>query len=86
MKIEEGLDYYYNDHGMMVLTAHYLLKRGYCCGNPVPMEAGVRLAVIIVRELLIVRQTLVAAAFLDDGNLLQKGFGMKPRPVIKNRD
>jgi hypothetical protein len=33
MKIEEGLDYYYNDEGMMVLTAHYLLNRGYCCGN-----------------------------------------------------
>ena len=33
MKIEEGLDYYYNEDGMMVLTAHYLLKRGYCCGN-----------------------------------------------------
>jgi hypothetical protein len=33
MKIEEGLDYYYNEDGMMVLTAHYLLNRGYCCGN-----------------------------------------------------
>ncbi|KAA5534916.1 hypothetical protein F0919_09960 [Taibaiella lutea] len=33
MKIEEGLDYYYNEEGKMVLTAHYLLNRGYCCGN-----------------------------------------------------
>ena len=33
MKIEEGLDYYYNEDGKMVLTAHYLLQRGYCCGN-----------------------------------------------------
>lgn len=33
MKIEEGIDYYYNEEGKMVLTAHYLLNRGYCCGN-----------------------------------------------------
>lgn len=33
MKIEEGLDYYFNEEGKMVLTAHYLLNRGYCCGN-----------------------------------------------------
>jgi hypothetical protein len=33
MKIEEGLDYYYNEEGKMVLTARYLLNRGYCCGN-----------------------------------------------------
>ena len=33
MKIEEGTDYYFNDEGKMVLTAHYLLNRGYCCGN-----------------------------------------------------
>jgi hypothetical protein len=33
MKIEEGLDYYFNEDGNMVLTAHYLLNRGYCCGN-----------------------------------------------------
>jgi hypothetical protein len=33
MKIEEELDYYYNEDGNMVLTAHYLLNRGYCCGN-----------------------------------------------------
>ncbi|MCD9188664.1 MAG: DUF5522 domain-containing protein [Pyrinomonadaceae bacterium] len=28
----EGIDYYF-ENGLMVLTAHYLLKRGYCCGN-----------------------------------------------------
>jgi hypothetical protein len=28
----EGVDYYF-DKGLMVLTAHFLLKRGYCCGN-----------------------------------------------------
>ena len=26
----EGEDYYFED-GLMVLTAHYLLRRGYCC-------------------------------------------------------
>ena len=26
----EGLDYYVED-GLYVFTAHYLLKRGYCC-------------------------------------------------------
>lgn len=33
-KIEfvEKLDYYY-ENGLMVLTAHFLKKRGYCCGN-----------------------------------------------------
>jgi len=28
----EGVDYYFED-GLMVLTAHFLSKRGYCCGN-----------------------------------------------------
>jgi hypothetical protein len=31
-KFIEGVDYYF-ENGLMVLTAHYLLKRGYCCGN-----------------------------------------------------
>jgi len=26
----EGLDYYFED-GLMVFTAHFLRKRGYCC-------------------------------------------------------
>jgi hypothetical protein len=29
----EGEDFYYNEQGYMVLTAHYLLRRGFCCGN-----------------------------------------------------
>jgi hypothetical protein len=31
-KFIEGVDYYYED-GLMVLTAHFLLKRGYCCDS-----------------------------------------------------
>lgn len=31
-KFVEGLDYYFDD-GLMVLTAHFLKKRGYCCEN-----------------------------------------------------
>ncbi len=27
-----GLDFYW-ENGKMVLTAHYLKRRGYCCGN-----------------------------------------------------
>ncbi|WP_158233419.1 DUF5522 domain-containing protein [Reichenbachiella sp. 5M10] len=26
-------DYYYNEAGLMVFTAQYHLKRGYCCKN-----------------------------------------------------
>lgn len=29
----EGEDYYMNEEGLLVLTAKYLSKRGYCCGN-----------------------------------------------------
>jgi len=29
----EGIHYYLNEQGYMVLTAKYLLDRGYCCGN-----------------------------------------------------
>jgi hypothetical protein len=31
-KFVEGIDYYF-DKGLMVLTEHFLKKRGYCCGN-----------------------------------------------------
>jgi len=31
--LTENIDYYFNDKGLMVLTAKYLLERGYCCGN-----------------------------------------------------
>jgi hypothetical protein len=30
-KLTEGVDYYVGDDGLMVLTRHYLLQRGYCC-------------------------------------------------------
>ncbi|GJM59928.1 DUF5522 domain-containing protein [Persicobacter diffluens] len=26
-------DYYINEQGLMVFTAQFHLKRGYCCGN-----------------------------------------------------
>ena len=29
----EGVDYYLNEQGLMVLTKKYHLDRGYCCGN-----------------------------------------------------
>jgi hypothetical protein len=31
-KFIEDVDYYF-DNGFMVLTAYFLLKRGYCCSN-----------------------------------------------------
>lgn len=31
-KLVEGEDFYF-ENGLMVLTAHFLQKRGYCCGN-----------------------------------------------------
>ncbi len=31
-KFVEGIDYYFED-GLMVLTEHFLKKRGYRCGN-----------------------------------------------------
>jgi len=31
-KLVEYIDYYF-DKGLMVLTEHFLEKRGYCCGN-----------------------------------------------------
>ena len=31
-KLVEGLDYYIDERsGLFVLTAHYLLERGFCC-------------------------------------------------------
>ncbi len=29
----EGIDYYINETGFVVLTSKYHLERGYCCGN-----------------------------------------------------
>jgi hypothetical protein len=32
-KLTEGVDFYYNEQGFIVLTEQYHLERGYCCGN-----------------------------------------------------
>jgi len=32
-KLVVGLDYYINEQGYWVFTAHYLTQRGYCCKN-----------------------------------------------------
>ncbi|HEX2845695.1 MAG TPA: DUF5522 domain-containing protein [Chitinophagaceae bacterium] len=29
----EGVHYYINEQGLVVLTARYHMDRGYCCGN-----------------------------------------------------
>lgn len=29
----EGEDYSVNEDGLVVFTGHYLIQRGYCCGN-----------------------------------------------------
>lgn len=31
-EFKEGVDYYY-ENGLMVLSAHFLRKRGYCCNS-----------------------------------------------------
>ena len=31
--LQEGKDFYFNEEGLMVLTAQYLLQRGKCCGK-----------------------------------------------------
>lgn len=31
-KFTEGIDYYF-ENGLMILTAYFLKKRGYCCKN-----------------------------------------------------
>ena len=32
-KLVEGIDYYFNEKGLMVFTKEYHLNRGYCCEN-----------------------------------------------------
>ncbi|MFZ9662055.1 MAG: DUF5522 domain-containing protein [Chitinophagaceae bacterium] len=32
-ELKEGIDFYYNDNGQMVLTETYHLQQGFCCGN-----------------------------------------------------
>jgi hypothetical protein len=29
----EGVDFYFNENGFVVLTEKYHIKKGYCCGN-----------------------------------------------------
>jgi hypothetical protein len=31
--LKEGIDFYYNDQGFIVLTEKYHLEKGFCCGN-----------------------------------------------------
>ncbi|MBL7735202.1 MAG: hypothetical protein JNL51_07070 [Chitinophagaceae bacterium] len=31
-KLIEGVDFYYNENGYIVLTEKYHLEKGYCCG------------------------------------------------------
>ena len=31
--LKEGLDFYYDEHDNIVLTAKYHLDKGYCCGH-----------------------------------------------------
>jgi len=32
-ELTEGIHYYFNQQGLIVLTEKYHLERGYCCGN-----------------------------------------------------
>lgn len=32
-QLTEGVDFYYNEEGLLVLTEKYHLERGACCGN-----------------------------------------------------
>ena len=32
-ELTEGIHYYMNEEGLVVLTEKYHLLRGYCCGN-----------------------------------------------------
>lgn len=31
--LQEHVDFYFNEQGLMVLTEKYHLERGFCCGN-----------------------------------------------------
>ena len=32
-QLTEGIDFYYNEDGYIVLTEKYHLEKGFCCGN-----------------------------------------------------
>jgi hypothetical protein len=31
--LQDGIDFYFDESGLIVFTKKYHLKRGYCCGN-----------------------------------------------------
>jgi hypothetical protein len=31
--LKEGIDFYFNEQGFVVLTEKYHLDKGFCCGN-----------------------------------------------------
>ena len=31
--LKEGVHYYFNEEGLVVLTEQYHLEKGFCCGN-----------------------------------------------------
>lgn len=32
-ELKEGVDFYFNEQGFVVLTEKYHLDKGFCCGN-----------------------------------------------------
>jgi len=53
--LTEGLHYYWSEDGLIVLTEHYHLEKGYCCGNgcrhcPWPADEQRRAGRKVVRE------------------------------------
>jgi hypothetical protein len=32
-EFKEGIDFYFDESGLMVLTKKFHLKKGFCCGN-----------------------------------------------------
>ena len=58
-KLTSGQDYYLDESGLMVLTAKFLLKRGFCCGSGCkhcPYEESTLINPYIPRELQIPQQ------------------------------
>ncbi|NCT93242.1 MAG: hypothetical protein GXC72_02355 [Chitinophagaceae bacterium] len=33
LPLNEGVDFYYDEHGYVVFTEQYHLNKGYCCGH-----------------------------------------------------
>ena len=32
-QLEQGIDFYFSEQGLIVLTEKYHLEKGFCCGN-----------------------------------------------------